>query len=361
MVYSLLEHNMGEIMRRYARHLEDERETRLCEDEILAAESPPADDGEGLEGRQFFTRDEERRQINEEVIADLEHMSTMFSQFGDTLQQISGLRTEFSERITNSYLPTLVTMLEDVSVCRETKERYRQALSALSTERTKLRTLRQKSNDLVKIGNAEKDHAEAKRRSELEYEDMMDEYEYNVLRRNTAYVDAVKGMVMAYRLYFARGAEMLAQLEETLQLETTKRPNLERKPKRYQPVKATKMSLSKQAEERFRNQKIYGTPLEEVMQRDDETGEIPHIIQYLFDYIEAHGIRIEGIFRISGDATEISICKKKVGGDCCCKDGQYIETDTIVLSYLPNNRWTRGCRSISNQEISAPSTMLHRC
>lgn len=271
-----------------------------------------ANDGDSLEGRQFFARDDERRKINSEVIDDLGNMSTMFSEFGETFQSISGLRTELTERVSNSYLPTLVSMLDDANVCRETKERYRQALSLLSAERTKLRTLRQKSNDLVKIGNAEKDYAEAKRRSELEYEDMMDEYEYNIMHRNMSYMDTIKDVVVAYRLYFARGAEMLAELEDTLKLQTARRRDLERKPKRYQPVRNVRMTPSKQAEERFRNQKIYGVDLEEVMQRGVETGEVPHIFQYLIDFIEKHGARVEGIFRISGDAIEISICKKKV-------------------------------------------------
>lgn len=140
----------------------------------------------------------------------------------------------------------------------------------------------------------------------------MDEYEYNVLQRDSSYVDTVKDMIVAYRLYFARGADILAELEESLQLPTVRRPALERKPKRYQPTKNNRTTLSRQAEERFLNQKVYGSPLEDVMQRENEVGEVPQVFEYLANFIEANGISIEGIFRISGDSTEISICKKRV-------------------------------------------------
>ncbi len=216
------ESELGEILRKFSEMIEEEKEVRSQEEtddesyrysssslfdrngNNAAAASPNNPTSTGsyfagtsslqdelleLDARQNFKRTEERDRVNRAFVQEMDEIVDTVQDFGECLSSLGALRSELNQKVSEIFLEHIpIDVVEDMESSKEVKESYRDALVTYQMKKTNLKNLKLKSNDLLKIKNAEADYVEAKKRSELEYEDIMDEFEYNFHKRNHGFV-----------------------------------------------------------------------------------------------------------------------------------------------------------------------------
>lgn len=209
------ESELGEILRKLAEILEEEKEIRSqeeAEDESTRYSTSSLFDRNGnnasssnnptgassyfagtnslqdelleLDARQNFKRTEERDKVNRTFVQEMDEIVETVQDFGECLSSLAALRSDLNQKVSEIFMEHLSGFIEDMEDSKEVKESYRDALVTYQMKKTNLKNMKLKSNDLLKIKNAEGDYVEAKKRSELEYEDIMDEFEYNFHKRN---------------------------------------------------------------------------------------------------------------------------------------------------------------------------------
>jgi len=83
------------------------------------------------------------------------------------------------------------------------------------------------------------------------------------------------------------------------------------------------------------NQQVFGTSPEALMKRsaDYEDGIVPHVFQDAMDYVEKHGLEMEGIFRISGNARMMEKIRLKLN------TGHKVEYDNAFNAAVMVKQW----------------------
>lgn len=178
-------------------------------------------------------------------------------------------------------------------------------LVAENVEQNKLRGMKEKSNDLVKVSKAEKDFEEAKRKADDSYHNIMEEFDYQEEKRNTEYVNALRKVIGSYRSYFMVGAQLMQDLEKFIPTPASCDTVPHRKPVLQKMASQGKNITDSVAPKHVSviqkmapppvKQNLYGVALDKIMERETETGNIPNTIELMMQFVEKHALDVEGM------------------------------------------------------------------
>jgi hypothetical protein len=207
--------------------------------------------------------------------------------------------------------------IEEANICKEVKNSYRECLIEENVEFNKLKSMKEKSNDLVKVKNQEVIHEKRMKISEQVSEMVVKEFDYQEKLMEREYAHSIRQLINAYRNYFLSGAEVLNNLEKEL-LATTITPTVTPATTRSYNLKEIERVMSKQNEQQSKTivsraevlekRRVFGVDLVTVNQR--EHGYIPKIMTDLNSYIENHALDVEGIFRLAAGVPGLNKLKR---------------------------------------------------
>ncbi|KAG2378998.1 hypothetical protein C9374_007636 [Naegleria lovaniensis] len=251
---------------------------------------------------------------------EVNKMFNMFDQLGCCLEQLSELRSNMNNDVSSILLSKVHEAMEEGDACKNLKEYYREAVVEHNVDVTRYNTLKQKSNDLVKIKNAEKDAEEKQKLANQVHENIMKELQYQEELRDYEYLNAIRQFISVYRTYFIQGSQVLDELES--HLITGKSRSAMRSYDvndiiNYKEIQNQQAQQAQQAQQSKpkkpkEDKQVFGVPLTTVMKRERELNRdvVPNMCVDLFEFLELKGLDVEGIFRLAGEVVGVSYVKK---------------------------------------------------
>jgi len=262
------------------------------------------------------------QRFNRQVASEgLESLTLLMQSVGQAFNMLGSLRENLQTNISVDYLQQVHECIEEANVCKEVKDNFRECLMEQNVEFNKLKTLKDKSTDLVKIKNQEIVHEKRVKISETVESMAMKEFDYQELILKREYARSIQELVNAYRNYFLSGAEVLNSLEQEL-LATTLPPVQETSQRAYS-LRELDQVMSKQNNndngkpvasraEVLEKRRVFGVELAVVNKR--EHSYIPRIAIELIQYVEQQALQVEGIFRMAAGVAGLNTLKKYYDG-----------------------------------------------
>lgn len=249
---------------------------------------------------------------------EVNKMFNMFDQLGCCLEQLSELRSNMNNDVSSILLSKVHEAMEEGDACKNLKEYYREAVVEHNVDVTRYNTLKQKSNDLVKIKNAEKDAEEKQKLANQVHENIMKELQYQEELRDYEYLNAIRQFISVYRTYFIQGSQVLDELESHL---ITGKSRSAMRSYDVNDIINYKEIQNQQVQQQVQQSKpkkpkedkqVFGVPLTTVMKRERELNRdvVPNMCVDLFEFLELKGLDVEGIFRLAGEVVGVSYVKK---------------------------------------------------
>ncbi|KAL9647422.1 hypothetical protein ABK040_006785 [Willaertia magna] len=248
---------------------------------------------------------------------DVNRLVNMYDQLGSTLEQLAELKNTLNSDISSILHAKVHETISEGELCKNLKEYYRESLVEENVTETKYNTLRTKSNDLVKIKQAEKDFEQSKKVSEKLHTNIMKEFQFQEELRDYEYSNSLRQFISSYRTFFIQGSAVLDELEKylinpssrstTREYDTNEIINYKDNLLNQQPNN----NLNKKEKVKEEKQ-LFGVPLVEVMKRKRELNRdvIPNMCIDLFNFVEQKGLQTEGIFRLAGEVIGMNYLKK---------------------------------------------------
>jgi len=249
---------------------------------------------------------------------EVNKLFNMFDKMGSCLEQLAELRSNMNSDVSSILLSKVHEAMIEGENCKNFKEYYREAVVEHNVDETRYNTLKQKSNDLVKIKNAEKDADDKRKISTQLYENIKKEMKYQEELRDFEYLNAIRQFISAYRTYFIAGSQALDELESHLitgKSRSAIRSYDTNEILKYKDIQINQQQIIQQQQKSKKpkeEKQLFGVPLTTVMKRERELNRdvIPNMCIDLFDYVSAKGLEIEGIFRLAGEVVGMSYLKK---------------------------------------------------
>ncbi|EFC47378.1 rho GTPase activating protein [Naegleria gruberi] len=248
---------------------------------------------------------------------EVNKMFNMFDQLGCCLEVLAELRSNMNNDVSSILLSKIHESMEEGDTCKNLKEYYREAVVEHNVDETRYNTLKQKSNDLVKVKNAEKDAEEKKKVAAQVHENIMKEMQYQEELRDYQYLNAIRQFISVYRTYFIAGSQALDELASHLitgKSRTAMRNYDVNDITNYKDNVASQQQVYQQPKPKKpkENKQVFGVALTALMKRERELNRdvVPNMCIDLFDYVEKNGLTMEGIFRLAGEVVGMSYVKK---------------------------------------------------
>lgn len=286
-----------------------------------------AEDAVGVQFKKFS----EVLDVHSEVqTPELTSLKLAADSVGDAFCAIASLRESLQSNISVDYFNQVHECIEEANVCKQVKDNYRECLIEQNVEFNKLKNLKEKSNDLVKVKNQEVIHEKRVKMSEQLQDMAMKEFAYQEKLMEREYASSMRQLIDAYRNYFLSGVEILNVLEREL-LATTVTPSATPASTRSYNIRDMDRVMLNQNEqskptvsraEILEKRRVFGVELSAVNKR--EHSYIPKIMTDLITYVETNGLDVEGIFRLAAGVPGLNKLKRLYDG------GQVIDLDRLI-------------------------------